>query len=301
MPAPSPKAKIILLSAYQTEALSSVTLGSHDVVVHAGRIVVEPGDEPLYVVVATYAAMIWQFSGAVDRVERLVMSSHMTGPNSGDKNLPSLVGATGLANEKISFFSRSGCFSYFSEIPSSQSVQTVAAVREATGQEPSKVSTAYAVLGFSIPSGRVDALADTQRKRLIIEKNSGTLRVEGDSANFILRAGPSRARDDLYMYSPGGLIEIDPKSVVASLPAQTYEVFPQQAGLVQLLESGALTQNRAGEYIVRKKTRFPPGLAGAHSVKFLVLRGVPVPDGDPGHSCVTVEDQTSERRFEPCR
>jgi Ca2+-binding EF-hand superfamily protein len=301
MPAPSPKAKIILLSAHAMEALSSVTIGSQDVVVHAGRIIVEPGDEPLYVIVSTYAATIWQFSGAVDRVERLMMSSSMTGPNSFDQNRPSLVGATGLSQEKITFFSKSNCLGYFSEMPSSQSIQTVSAVREATGQEPSKVSTAYSVLGFSIPSGKVEALADAQGRRLIIEKNSGSLRVEGDSRNFILRAGPSRARDDLYVYSPGGLIEIDPKSVVASLPAQTYEVFPQQAGLVQLLASGALTQNRAGEYVVPRKMRFPPGLAGAHSVKFVVLRGVPVPDGDPGHSCVTVEDQTSARKFEPCR
>ncbi len=301
MPAPSPKAKVVLLSAYQTEALSSVTIGSQDVVVHAGRIVVEPGDEPLYVVISTYAAMIWQFSGAVDRVERVMMSSLMTRPNGGDKNQPSLVGATGLSAERISFFSRSSCLGYFSEIPSSQSVQIVAAVREAAGQEPFKVGTAYSVLGFSIPSGKVESLSDTQRKRLIIEKSEGTLRIEGNAANFILHAGPSRARDDLYRYSPGGLIEIDPKTVVASLPAQTYEVFPQQAGLVQLLESGALTQNRAGEYIVRKKMRFPAGLHGGHSVKFLVLRGTPVPDGHPGHSCVTVEDQNSERKFEPCR
>jgi Ca2+-binding EF-hand superfamily protein len=301
IPAASSKARVILLSATQTEALSSVTIGSQDVVAHAGRIVVEPGDEPLYVVISTYAAIIWQFSGAVDRVERLVMSSSMTGPNSYSKNQPPLVGATGLAEDKVSFFSRSDCLGYFSEAPSSQSIQTVAAVREATGQEPFKVSTAYAVLGFSIPSGKVEALADTQRRMLIIEKNAGTLRIQGDSTNFIVRAGPSRARDDLYTYSPGGLVEIDPKSVVASLPAETYEVLPEQAGLVQLLESGALTQNRAGEYIVQKKTRFPAGLAGAHQVRFLVLRGVPVPDGDPGHSCVTVEDQTVERKFAPCR
>jgi Ca2+-binding EF-hand superfamily protein len=306
MPAPSPKAKVVLLSSYQTEGLSSVAIGSaamgsQDVVVHAGRINVEPGDEPLYVIISTYAAMVWQFSGAVDRVERLAMSSLMTGPNSGDEKQPPLVGATGLSRDKISFFARSNCFGYFSEIPSSESVQAVAAVREATGQEPFKVFTASSVLGFSIPSGKVETLADPQPKLVIIEDNLGTLRIEGNSADFIVRAGPSRARDDLYYFWPGGLVEIDPKSVVASLPVQTYEVFPQQAGLVQLLESGALKQNRAGEYIVQKKTRFPAGLAGAHSVKFLVLRGVPVPDGDPGHSCVTVEDQTSARKFEPCR
>ena len=116
---------------------------------------------------------------------------------------------------------------------------------------------------------------------LIVEKGAGTLRFEGDTSNIILRAGRSQARDDLYFYSPGGLVEIDPKAVVSSLPAQTYEVFPQEAGLVQLLESGALKQNRAGEYVVQKKTRLPAGLAGAHSVKFLLLRGTPLPDGTP--------------------
>jgi Ca2+-binding EF-hand superfamily protein len=305
MPAPSPKAKVILLSAYQTEALSSVAIGSapgsQDVVVHAGRINVEPGDEPLYVVISTYAAMVWQFSGAVDRVERLAMSTLMTGPNSGDEKQPPLVGATGLSRDKVSFFARSNCVGYFIEIPSSESVQAVAAVREATGQEPFKVSTAYSVLSFSIPSGKVETLADPHPKLVIIDENPGTLHIEGNPADFIVRTGPSQARDDLYYFSPGGLVKIDPKSVVASVPVQTYEVFPEQAGLVQLLESGALKRNRAGEYIVQKKTRFPAGLAGAHAVKFLVPRGVPVPDGDPGHSCVTVEDQTSARKFEPCR
>ena len=301
MPAPSPQAKVILLSAYQTEALSSVSIGPAEAVVHAGRIVVEPGDEPLYLVIPTYAAMIWQFSGAVERIERLAMSSLVTGANRGDKAEPSLVGATGIPKERISFFAKSGCFGYFSEVPSSQSIQTVAAVRQATGQEPFKVVSAYSVSGISIPSGKVESLADVRRKKLIIEKGAGTVRVEGDASNIILRAGPSPALDSLYRYSPGGLVGIDPNSVVASLPVRTYEVFPQEAGLVQLLESGALRQNRAGEYIVQKPMRFPAGLHGAHSIRFLVLRGTPVPDGDPGHSCVSVEDQASERKFEPCR
>jgi Ca2+-binding EF-hand superfamily protein len=170
LPPPSPKAKVVLLSAYQTEALSSVTIGYQDVVVHAGRIVVEPGDEPLYVVIPTYAATLWQFSGAVDRIERLAMSSLVTGPNSGDGNQPSLVGATGLPQDRISFLSRSSCFGYFSEMPSSQSVRSVAAVREATGQEPFKVFTAYSALGFSIPSGKVESLDARRSNRLIIEK-----------------------------------------------------------------------------------------------------------------------------------
>jgi hypothetical protein len=75
MPAASEKARVVLLSSYETEALSSVTMGSQDNVVHAGRVVVEPGDDPLYVVIASYSPTIWQFSGAVQRIERLVMTS----------------------------------------------------------------------------------------------------------------------------------------------------------------------------------------------------------------------------------
>ena len=150
MPAPSPKAKVILLSAYQTEALSSVAIGPQEAVVHAGRIVVEPGDDPLYVVIPTYAAMIWQFSGATARIERLVMSSLVGGDtaNPGARGTISLVGATGLSKDRISFFARSSCLSYFSEVPSSESVRAVSEVREATGQEPFKVFSG--VFGFGI-------------------------------------------------------------------------------------------------------------------------------------------------------
>ena len=301
LPAPSPRAKVILLSAYETDALSSVSIGPQEAVVHAGRIVVEPGEEPLYVLIPTYSATIWQFSGAVERIERLAMSSLVTGGNRADKAEPPLVGATGIPKERISFFARSSCLGYFVEVPSSQSIQTAAAVRQVTGQEPFKVASAYSVSGISIPSGKVEALRDISRKKPTLEKGAGAIRFEGDISNIILRAGRSAALDDLYRYSPGGLVGIDPASVVASLPVRTYEVLPQQAGLVQLLESGALRQNRGGEYIVQKPMRFPAGLHGAHSVKFLVLRGTPVPDGDPGHSCVVVEDQNSERKFAPCR
>ncbi len=43
MPAASENAKVVLLSGYETDALSSATLGSQDSVVHAGRVNVEPG------------------------------------------------------------------------------------------------------------------------------------------------------------------------------------------------------------------------------------------------------------------
>jgi hypothetical protein len=81
-------------------------------------------------------------------------------------------------------------------------------------------------------------------------------------------------------------VRIDPAAVVAVMPVASYEVMPQEAGLVQLLESGAIERNGQGEYLVKRKIRYPPRSA----VKFVILKGVPVPDGDPGASTVVSED-----------
>ncbi|HXJ34551.1 MAG TPA: hypothetical protein VMS22_11020 [Candidatus Eisenbacteria bacterium] len=40
----------------------------------------------------------------------------------------------------------------------------------------------------------------------------------------------------------------------------------------------------------RRIPRFPAGLAGAQAVSFTLGRGVPMPAGDPGHSCVISEE-----------
>jgi hypothetical protein len=71
-------------------------------------------------------------------------------------------------------------------------------------------------------------------------------------------------------------------------------VLPEEAGLVQLVAAGDIARNRLGEYLIKKKIRFPAGLYGGHSVKFLLLRGVPTPDGDPGHSVVISEETGGE-------
>ena len=289
MPAASENAKVVLLSGYETDALSSATLGSQDSVVHAGRVNVEPGAEPLYVVISTYSPTIWQFGGAVERIERVVLSSSRSGPNSGDPKLPALAGATGIAADRVSFV-RSNCIGDFSDVPTAASLRSVANVRSRIGRMPDVIVAKYSVGAYNVPSGKMETLRDQSRGPLVIQKGQGTLNIVGDAGNVVIQAGPSRARDEMTRFFPGGVTAIDPKTVVATVPVSAYEVLPSQAGLLQLLETGKLTQNAAGEYIVTRKIRFPAGLYGAHSVTFLVMKGAPNPDGDPGHSCVMVEE-----------
>lgn len=300
IPAASEKAKVILLSSHRTDALSSVTLVSQDKVVNAGRVIVEPGSEPLYVVIATHSPTIWQFTGAVERVERLVMSSSLIGPNSGDANQRPAVGATGVPQERVSFFARSNCLTVFLETPTGASLQTVAAIRNFTGKAPEIVAARHSVGSFKVPSGTIETRVEQRPRSVFVRTTEGTRDIVGDASNVMIQAGPGRAKDEMNVVWPGGVIEIDAKTVVSSVPATSYEVLPQQAGLVQLLTSGALTQNSLGEYIVRQKIRFPAGLYGAQSVTFLVMKGAPYPDGDPGHSCV-ISEETGEKKGITCR
>ena len=53
-----------------------------------------------------------------------------------------------------------------------------------------------------------------------------------------MQAGPSRAKDEMYRFSPGGVVEIDPKAVVSSVPATGYECCRSRPGWFRLA-SGA--------------------------------------------------------------
>jgi Ca2+-binding EF-hand superfamily protein len=299
MPAVSTNAKIVLLGAYETEALSNVTIGTQDVAVDAGRIVIEPGSEPLYVLVATSRPVIWQFSGAVERVERVVLTSATTGPNGGDAKRQPLVGATGISQERVSFFAQSDCMRYFSETPSSESFQATTTVRKALGRSPDVVVSKRSAFGYAIPSGKIESFTKEGRQPLIIQKSEGKLNIIGDASNVIIQTKPSRVQDEMKRFHPGGVVEIDARLVVASAVPSPYDVLPDQAGLVQLVAAGKLAENREGEFVVRDKIRFPAGLHGAHSVTFLVPKGIPYPDGDPGHSCV-ISEETGANKSAAC-
>ena len=148
----------------------------------------------------------------------------------------------------------------------------------------------FKVSGFSVPSGKLELIEKDRPQVLVIEKSGGSLVVEGDASKIRVQTPGGSLERELYRFNPGGVINVDAKRVVASVPAEPYEVLPQQAGLIQLVQSGALTRNNSGEFLINQKIRIPAGLAGAHSVKFLLRKGVPEPEGDAGHSPIVSEE-----------
>jgi hypothetical protein len=197
--------------------------------------------------------------------------------------------------EKISFLPAGKCINEFIDPQSTEGAAAAAAVKRRIGKDVTTIAAQQSFSEVAVPSGRVRSLRGANAGKLtVIQQSAGVLKVTGRSRNIIVQAGPSNPAIDLKRYSPGGVIAIDPGRVVASLPVERYEVLPEEAGLVQLLEARKLAQNRTGEYLIKKKIRFPADLYGAHAVRFLLLRGVEPPDGDPGHS-VVVSEETGKR------
>jgi Ca2+-binding EF-hand superfamily protein len=301
MPKASEAAKVMLLGAYETEALSSVALGSQDDVTGVGNITVEPGNEPLYLVIATYRPTIWRFYGAVERIERVVMLSQRGLNRPGSQGPLPLAGVVGLPADKASFPKAVNCLSYFYETPSVASAQASGAVKTMVGKVPDLIAGIYKFSTFNVPSGKIEMVEKDRPRLLVIQKPAGTLTIEGDPKDIRVVTPSGDLQRELYRFNPGGVVTIDAKKVVASVNAEPYEVLPEQAGLIQLVQSGALTQNGLGEFLINKKIRYPAGLAGAHSVKFLLRRGVPDPDGDPGHSTVVSEETGAPVQRRPAR
>ena len=263
VPAPSTGAKVVLLSTAGARGRSSATIGSQDNVTWTAGVEIEAGSEPLYVVLVANAPIIWRFSGAVERLEHIVLSSTRTGSNQTNKNQEPLVGASGVPAKRLTFVKSPKCFRPFARLKSIDGAVTVARVRNAIRKKLDVIESFHRVGSVSLPS-----------------------MTPGE--------GPQRpAVPSFYgRYSLGqdNVIQIDPHSVIASRPVEPYDLLPGEAGLAQLVALGALSRVEKNEYIIHRKIRFPPGLSGVSRLGFLLLRGVPEPVGDPGSACVVSEE-----------
>ena len=268
LPKPSAAAKMLLLGTSETEALSSVALATQDMITNVGSVVVEPGKAPLYIVLTSMQPTIWRIFGDTGRVERVVVSDLRIRMSKTESDPTPLVGVVGLPAARVSIPPRVDCLQAFSEAPSIGSAKVVGAVVAATGRRPDMVAAHYRLHSFNVPSGRIEA---APRRSLFTPQ-------------------PVDLKSKLAYSYPGGIVTVDAKTVVARVKVEPYEVLPQEAGLAQLLKSGALTQAGPREFTINRKMRLPAVLSGYHSVRFVLKRGVPAPDGDPGYSKIISEE-----------
>lgn len=259
LPAPDEGATTILLGAYEGAALSSVSVAGQDERTSTIGVFVEAGDTHLHLVVAAYDPVIWNITGAVSRV------SHFATIGRG-----AAAGVVGISEDKVSFHDSAACAPYFYETGSAQKrAEVITAI--AMGRVSDILAGHYNPAAFSIPGGAVIEADDVTPVGIEPGWDEGLVQ-------------------DLHRFSPAGIVAFEPADVVSKAPAEAYDVLPQQAGLAQLVAEGVLVRESRDTFrAVKPMRRYPAGLAGAHSVRFIIPYDQPEPLGWEGHSKVIRE------------
>lgn len=279
-PEPSAIASVVILKGYEGGTLSSTTVAGQDAATEVTRVTIEEGDGPIYVLANSYVPMVWQLDGAVDRLERFVAQSRK-----------SYAGVVGLPPERVAITDTRVC----DELGDRQEVFVEGRRLGMRLLTNAKFVESYTLGHVSLPSGRIteprierEDIGDLRR----LAQRGDTTAPPRPVSRFIL--------DDLLRFSPGGVLNVDPEMVMSNGPAQRYVVLPQEAGLVQLIQEGKLERLQRGFAVREPIDRFPAGLDGAHSVRFILPDDLPMPKGHLKHSSVVrqgeLERQDEERR-----
>jgi hypothetical protein len=264
-------ARLILFGGYASESLSSAAVGGQGMETHHLSVAIEPGGQPLYLVLTSYESMVWQLSGDVRRVARVVVDSFNIAPG------VAASGVVGLPAEKVTIL-RGRCLPLFHEAGGPEATRAIAETRRRAGRAPDAVMGGYAATRLALPSGALTSV----RSNPPAPERPGPPGFDADMW-----------RREVLRFWPNGIVEVDPRSVISPAGAETYLVLPSQAGLAQLLASGAVERDSSDSRtfrIVRPIPRLPPAMAGGHSVRLILARGVPRPPGHLDHSCMLVED-----------
>jgi len=222
---PKENTEVIFVSGYEGSGLSSVALTGMDRESEVARLVIEKGDRPLYIVATSHTPLVWKIEGDVSRVARFV-----TQPNHNIKG-PG-VGVVGLPKDKVEFIGR-GCLNNFWDSSNVKAIQAKALWGKVVGKPPDNIYGNYKIVSLHLPSGK-----NTDKKAISEMQLKSRVR-QGDTFG-------------LYRYTIEGLITIEPKDVIAPSPVKTYDVMPQQAGLVQLVKSGHMVAIERGAFKIVK-------------------------------------------------
>jgi hypothetical protein len=260
--------------------VSSATIGSQDTEVTAGKITVESGSEPLYLVVSLGHPMFWIFQGEVKRLLSVVFIGGT--PNGGPK-AGSLAGEVGVPRDRITFLP-SECMQAFYSNDNVRSSLAAGLLHDYVGRMPEVVAARENISEIRVPSGEIIAT----------DPFSIWYRLKSDPISLLdflgigleARIRPDLEKERISEY-PDGLLQVDPATAVATASVSNYKILPDRADLEQLVKAGAIEDRGYGEYRIKEKIRLPARLSVA---TFLLLKGVSRPEGESGMACVVSEE-----------
>ncbi|MGB0855095.1 MAG: EF-hand domain-containing protein, partial [Pikeienuella sp.] len=288
-PRPAEDAEVLVLTGYEGAALSTVSITGLDTTTTVAQLIIEPGDKPIYLFLSSRTPVLWEVSGDVKRLTKVVVQKNHRRAKPG-------AGIVGVSKDRVHFVDAENCISPVSSVEGGKGMLAYREISNNLGREPDSMLAFYTIGSVSLPSGTgsegrgpgFDTLVLNGLEYAITPEGLKLPRPSGLEKPTLRPPGITQTLRSLSRFHPRGVQAIDAKAVVAPSPAAAYEILPQEAGLLQLLVDGKLGYTSDGYFVIREPiSRFPAGLTGAHSVKFLLAKGVPMPGGRPGHSSVT--------------
>lgn len=286
MPEPTREQQTILVSTRQGGAVPTVSIVGQDAATDLAQLEIDPGDTKLVIVALSKRPMIWQLTGAVERVAGLVVQPAR--PRSPFGRADAQAGVVGLQPEQVHFLPAANCIDPFS---ATGGRSRISVDRAATlmGRPFDVVIGTRILERISLPTPQPDVEEQPSGGTTIIMGDREIIIGRDGSIAERNRLGPSHAGkphgvrallSDLAREYPAGRIYLHPADVQATGAVEPYENLPGAAGMLALIESGHIAPTEEEETFVVPKPlhRLPAEMPGW--IETLILEpGVPVPIG----------------------
>ncbi|MCC2096154.1 MAG: hypothetical protein KDJ29_04650, partial [Hyphomicrobiales bacterium] len=269
-------AKPVFASAYRGQGLANLTFKGRQQLVSVAHLNIEEGPDNLALILSAPGNVVWQITGAKDRVAKVYIGSRFS---LGGK---STVAVSGIDKAKVHFVESSACMPY-SFSSAIERTQIMYSLRAVIGVQPLAAVHVGGAGQMSLPSGKLDTKA----------------------GNPLAIAAPKGSPGSVFWTAvmrsfPNGIIRLNAKEVVSQMPMETGEVLPGRAGLAQLIDQGALELPKStsigaalllplSEVRIVAPITMPTGLGRSVVRKFVLARNVKVPTGLQSQVCVVSE------------
>lgn len=275
LPPTSRDADVLAVFTREGQLASTVSVAGQDRETSIVDVRVEPGTQPLFVLLLSEEPVIWDFQGDTQRIARVVAFAE-----SHDTDGQPFAGVMGLPQSKITF-GRNDCLpvralrGYGSDLD----VQIENKLGAMTGLAVRAVADNPAVV--SLPS------LSTQRFDIGVSAPDGF-----DPEQWW-------AGTDTY---PRGIAERDPAAIVAATRVEPYDLLPGDFGIARLVHEGFLAPTKHDNEVrlLRPLERFPGGLGSGMGINFVLGKGMSRPKGALGRGCLYAPDGKTVLEGEYC-
>jgi hypothetical protein len=255
-------------SVSQGGAQSGLIFGTMQWATKTVRVHVAPGDKPITAFLSGYG-VIFDFAGAVDRVQRVVAMSQF---------MNKMVGVAGIPADRVEIPPYRECSSFNDAVSQGKDVARAKALAMLFGRLPDRDAFQYAAVQLSLPE--VSFALPTEPAATM---KPARVLTPGDVVAAVPMTKPQT------MPGVAGLAQLEAEGAIRKPTAEEVEKF--LAGVSQQYRSKLSPDflvRGTFDYAITREVTLPEGFASSEP-KFLVLAGVPAPRA-PYRGCLAQMD-----------